>query len=90
MTKHTLAFETLAEIGDKIRAYDFIHNKTAYIEGAVIDKGWVKQDGVNLFKGYTVKVDLDSLEGGKMPKREIVYVPFEMSFLEFDNRIEKI
>ena len=34
-----LKFENLAEVNDRIRAYDFYGNKEAYIEGYVVNKG---------------------------------------------------
>ena len=37
-----MKFETLANIGDTIRSYDFRCNRDAFIQGRVIAKVWIK------------------------------------------------
>lgn len=86
-----LKFETLANIGDTIRAYDFYGNKEAYIEGVVVDKGWIKHPvtGMELYKGYTIRVAKDGVQESFEREGEIGYVPFETS-LEYDERVELV
>lgn len=86
-----LKFENLAEIGQKIRAYDFMGNKEAYIEGTVLDKGWVKcpQTGMEMYKGYTIQIEKDGIQEQFGREGDIGYVAFETS-LEYDDRVELI
>lgn len=79
-----LKFENLAEVNDRIRAYDFYGNKEAYIEGVVVNKGWINSpEGFPLYKGYTIYIDTDTIGGREMDHG---YVPFETS-LEYDDRV---
>ena len=82
----TLKFENTANIGDTIKAFDFEPRKDApdrYLIGKVIAKG-----SLECVYAYTVEV----IESPEFPERvgHTMYVPYEMSFTEFDNRITKI
>ena len=85
-------FEELADIGDTIRSYDF-RGMDVYIEGVVIDKGWIKHPttGVELYKGYTVRCTKDTMDAGYYSNRlhDTVYVPFESS-MDYDGRVELV
>ena len=85
-------FEELANIGDTIRSYDF-QGMDVYIEGVVIDKGWIKHPttGHELYKGYTVRCTKDTMDAGYYSNRlhDTVYVPFE-STLDYDGRVELV
>lgn len=86
-----MKFENIAEIGQKIRAYDFKpvpSRDDQFIEGVVVDKGWVihPETGQQFFKGYTISIDADSSKGSDRIG-DTGYVPFETTF-DFDARIE--
>lgn len=82
-----LKFEGLT-VGTKIRAYDFqpMTNKEEYpdrfVEGDIVEAGFVPEAGAKM---YTVNVTKDS---AYKTAREVVYVPMQVSFMEYDNRIE--
>lgn len=84
-----LKYEDFADTNDVIRAYDFMGSKEAYLEGVVVNKGWVNdpKTGKNLFMGYTIYVDEDSTGFGR--ECDHAYVPFETS-MDYDGRIEMI
>lgn len=79
-----LKYENLANVGDKIRAYDFMGNREAYIEGTVIEKG----DCPLPYYAYSIKIEKDGAGFGR--EGDIGYVPFENAFLEYDGRVELI
>ena len=87
-----LKFEALAQVGDVIRSYDF-QGMDVYIEGTVIDKGWIRHPvhGYDMYKGYTVRCTKDTQDRGYYSNRlhDTVYVPFE-STLDYDGRIELV
>mgnify|MGYP006863213765 CR=1 FL=1 len=86
-----LKFENLANVGDVIRAYDFIGNKEAYVEGVVLEKGWIKHPvhGFDMYMGYSIRVEKDGVQEDFGREGDIAYVPFETS-LEYDDRVELI
>ena len=86
-----LKFENLAEVGQKIRAFDFIGNKEAYVEGVVLEKGWIKHPtlGYEMYQGYSVRVEKDGVQESFGREGDIAYVPFETS-LEYDDRVELV
>jgi len=81
-----LKFATIAQVGDTIRAYDFkpmMGREDCFVEGVVrkIDnKG---------YDCYIIEVTKDSWsdaeDKGRVGKE--VFVPFEVSFMEFDARV---
>ena len=82
----------LAAVGDVIRGYDFnpmADRGDSYVEGIVVDKGDVGSG----YDAYAIRVTKDVFGGEVMPKGEhsrvgkIVYVPFEVDFLEYDGRV---
>ena len=83
-----LKFEALANVGDTIRGYDFIGNKEAYVEGVVLDKGWIVHPtlGYEMYLGYTVRVEKDGVQEDFGREGDIAYIPFESS-LEYDDRV---
>ena len=86
-----LKFENTAEVGDMIRAYDFepIPGRPEfYVTGRVIEKGPIYRQGVYLCEGYTIVCHTDMDDDRR--HGETIYVPFEMSLTDFDNRIENI
>ena len=90
-----LKFETLANVGDVIKAYDFppmSDRPDSYVKGVVEKKGPIFVEFVDGSKryvcdGYTIHCLYDtdySRQGIK------IHVPFETSMRDFDNRIEVI
>lgn len=97
-----LKFEALANIGDVIKAYDFMPfegRPDVYMVGKVIAKGdiYVDRDfgdgvvrNVYLCKGYTVEI-IDADDDTREERvGDIGYVPFEVTMLEYDGRIERV
>jgi hypothetical protein len=81
-----LKFEKLANLGDTIRAYDFMGNREAYIEGVVIDKGWMPNDAF----GYTIQIEKDGIQEEFGREGDIGYVPFETAMMEYNERVELV
>ncbi len=89
-----LKFAELANIGDVIRAYDFKPMEgrpVMYMTGRVIAKGPVKHPeyGVVMFHGYTIEI-IDSDEDSKERIGDTGYVPFEVDFMEYDDRVKVV
>jgi hypothetical protein len=89
-----LKFESIANVGDVIKAFDFEPmpgRPDRFISGVVIDKGPIKhpQHDVTMFDGYTIEI-LETDKGSQTRKGEIGYVPFEVSFMEYDERVTVI
>ena len=84
-----LKYQNLANIGDRIRAYDFMGRKDAYIEGVVTAKGAIKNEegAYMLYDGYTIGIDKDGAEFGRVG--DIGYIPFETS-MDYDDRVELV
>lgn len=77
-----LKFENIAHIGQVIRAYDFkpmVGREDVFVEGTVVD---INDNGG--YKAFVIRCTKDTHD-----KRvgEYVYVPMEVSFLEYDSRI---
>lgn len=79
-----LKFENLATVGQRIRSYDFFGNREAFIEGTIIDKGWMP----NGCLGYTIQIEKDGVQESFGREGDIGYVAFENGFLEYDERVE--
>ncbi|MCK5015570.1 MAG: hypothetical protein KAS32_00735 [Candidatus Peribacteraceae bacterium] len=77
------------EKGDQIRGYDFepiVGRKVHYIEGVITE---VNPDEVD-YKSYKIIVINDS---GETEGRRVgleMYIPMQMSMLDFDNRVVEI
>lgn len=97
-----LKFESLAKIGDVIKAFDFkpMEGRPDYfLTGEVIAKGPMYKghlDGDEIVKvyigeGYTVRViggDAKSKEMGRINVE--MYVPFQVDFMEYDERVSLV
>lgn len=82
-----LKFQDAAEIGDTIRAYDrkpMIKIGDSYVEGVVVDIS--SEMG---YLAFVIKCNRDVRRGTLFPERvgQLVFVPMELTFLEFDCRI---
>lgn len=87
-----MKFEKVAKVGQTIRGYDFkpmAGRNDCYVEGVV--EGITNEMGYRAFKLTCTK---DVFDGKEIAKREkgsrvgkIVFVPMEVSFMEFDARI---
>ena len=90
----TLKFESLANIGEMIRAYDFkpmADRGDCYIEGIVTAKGMTDQG----FAAYTIRLTRRIFAGEPVAvsiigEPEISLVPFQVYFCEYDTRITKL
>ena len=86
-----LKFEGSAVVGDTIRGYDFkpmVGRNDCYVEGTV--EGVTNEVG---YKAFKVTCTKDVFDGSEQPKGKgsrvgkIVFVPMEVSFMEYDARI---
>lgn len=86
-----MKFEKIAKVGQTIRGYDFkpmAGRNDCYVEGVV--EGITNEMGYRAFKVTCTK---DVFDGKENPKGKgsrvgkIVFVPMEVSFMEFDARI---
>lgn len=89
--KNMLKFEKLATVGDVIRAYDFkpmVGRSDCFVEGKV--EAITNETG---YKAYKITCMSDFFDGkfrkGVRTSRvaKEVYVPMEVSFMEYDGRI---
>lgn len=82
-----MKFEKIAEVGNVIRAYDFKPmngRPDCFVEGIVE----AVRDTSQYFNAYRIKVTKDQFgdePGNRVGK--IVFVPHEVSFMEYDARI---
>ena len=88
----TMKFENTASVGDIIKAFDFkpmADRGDCYIVGEVI--GYASFD----FSAFKVRVMID-VQGGKVVNDEgsrvgtVAFVPYQVSFQEYDQRVTKI
>ena len=85
-----LKFENTAKVGDYIRAYDFRPMRgrmDCYVEGEVL--AITNEQG---YKAFKIKVMNDVAEGQMEDSKftrngKEVFVPMEVSFMEYDSRI---
>lgn len=87
-----LKFENAATIGDTIRGYDFkpmVGRNDCYVEGTV--EAVTNEVGYKAFKVTCTKDVFDGVETPKEAKGsrvgKVVFVPMEVSFMEYDARI---
>lgn len=87
-----LKFENIAKIGDVIRAYDFAPcqgRDDAFVEG-IVENANCNEPG---FKCFKITVTADKFEKYETESHDenrvgrIVFVPHEISFMEFDSRV---
>jgi len=81
-----LKFANIAKLGDTIRAYDFkpmLGREDCFVEGVV------KRIDTKLYDAFVIEVTKDSWSDAQDPGRvgKEVFVPFEVSFMEFDARV---
>jgi hypothetical protein len=81
-----MKFQNIAKVGQTIRAYDFkpmLGREDCFVEGVV-----TKIDNKG-YDCYVIKVTKDSWSDATDPGRvgANVFVPFEVSFQEFDARV---
>jgi hypothetical protein len=89
-----LKFENLANVGDVIKAYDFMpvsDRPDMFMTGRVLEKGMIKHpvDGYEMFAGYTIEI-IGMGEENRYEIGEIAYVPYEVSMIEYDERVELV
>lgn len=89
-----MKFENTAQIGDTIKAFDFQPmegRSDRFIIGRVVEKGTIyhPQFGVPMYKGYTIEIT-DAAREDDPRIGDVGYVPFEVAFMEYDNRVEVI
>jgi len=81
-----LKFANIAKLGDTIRAYDFKPMKgreDCFVEGVVVK---IDNKGYDCFVIEVTKDSWsDAEDKGRVGKQ--VFVPFEVSFMEFDARV---
>lgn len=86
-----LKFENSAFVGDTIRGYDFkpmVGRNDCYVEGVV--ERITDERG---YKAFKVTCTKDVFDGKENPKGKgsrvgkIVFIPMEVSFMEYDARI---
>lgn len=87
-----LKFENIAKVGDVIRSYDFkpmIGRDDCFVEGEVL-----AIDASQGYKAYKIRVSKDVFDkkeytafgyGSRVTKE--VFVPMQVSFMEYDARI---
>lgn len=80
-------------VGQTIRGYDFkpmVGRNDCFVEGIVLEMNAVEKCGYN---AYRIRVTKDVFDGESKPKGkgsrvdEIVYVPWKVSFMEFQGRV---
>jgi hypothetical protein len=81
------------ELNDVIRSYDFkpmVGRNDCFVEGKVIDRNAVRECGYNAYK---IEVSRDFYDGENQPAGELsrvgktVFVPWRVSFMEYQGRI---
>jgi hypothetical protein len=81
-----LKFANVAKVGDTIRAYDFkpmLGREDCFVEGRVVK---IDNKGYDCFVIEVTKDSWsDAEDKGRVGKQ--VFVPFEVSFMEFDARV---
>ena len=80
-----LKYQGLYTVGDVIRAYDFMGNRDAYIQGTVLAVG----DMPNGCLGYTIQIEKDGIQEQFGREGDVGYVAYETS-LDYDGRIEPV
>jgi hypothetical protein len=89
-----LKFENTANIGDIIKAFDFKPMEgrpNMFMSGKVIEKGMIKHPihGFDMYMGYTIEI-VGQSENNGYKKGEIAYIPFEVDFMEYDDRVSLV
>ena len=85
--KHTDRFA----VGARIRGYDFPNRKDCYLQGIVIDPDHTTDSTRGAYRCYRITVEKQVVAGEEvtLPCDE-GYIPHEVSFFEYEGRIEEI
>jgi hypothetical protein len=88
--EHMLKYAKTARVGDHIRAYDFQPlpgRGECYIEGTVMEI--TDEPG---FDAFRVMCEVDVFAGKSCNSRvgREIFVPHQIGFTEFENRVEKL
>lgn len=78
-----LKFENTANVGDTIRALDFMPMPgvdTQYVEGPVVD---INDNGG--YKAFVIRCSKDTTKMDRVG--EYIYVPMQVSFMEYEGRV---
>ena len=75
-----LKFENKFNVGDKIKSQDFFGKPEYYIAGEIIRTETIRGAIV-----YSIDIVEDTIDCSRVG--DVGYVPMEVSFMEFDNRI---
>ena len=92
-TGDKMKHENKANIGDTIRAYDFLPREgvnDCYIQGKVIEKGTCDNKYYQCYKISLTKRISNGKDITPDTSNKIWYVPFEIDFDEHDTRVTKI
>ena len=89
MSKVVLKYENVAKVGERIRSYDF-RSRQGYIEGVI-----QRISDENGYRAFVVLVDHDVFRDKSITNHcsrigHTVYVPMEVAFDDWSDRIEKI
>jgi hypothetical protein len=76
-----LKFENIFKVGDKIKALDFAPSAEHYIAGEII-----RTETIRGAKVFSIDIVEDTVGEGERVG-DVGYVPMEVSFMEFDNRV---
>lgn len=83
-----LKFESVATIGDRIRAYDFepLHGREdSFVEGRIL-----RTSAEQGYKAFIIVCDFDSMDNGKWTRvSHEIAVPMGTS-MDYDGRVTKI
>lgn len=92
-TLETLKYETVAEVGDVIKAYDFEplgDGRDDYTVGLVEEKGVHPKTGYGCYIIKTIfSVRRGEIKSGDKIRYKKLYVPFQTTF-DYENRVTKI
>ena len=86
----TLMFENTANVGDKIRAYDFAPTETVgdyYLEGIVTDKGMLDSKDYYSYKIKITKVVHSGKDVTEKRNYRFSYVPFETDMDDLEKKL---
>ena len=86
----TLMFENTANVGDKIRAYEFAPSETRgdyYLEGIVTDKGMLDSKDYYSYKIKITKVVFGDKDVTEKRNFRFSYVPFETDMDDLEKKL---
>ncbi len=86
-----MKYENIAQIGQVIRSMDFPSTDKHYLQGTVIDKGWVLHPvtGEEYFTAYSIQIESEGPDDDGNRVGHTGYVPFETTF-DFDDRVQLV